>query len=43
MDDTLNQKNYKLLEEWEEKVDTCLAIGTALCGMRSDGIAQKSA
>lgn len=39
MDDCLNQKNYKLLEEWEDKVDLCLAIGTSLCGMRSDGIA----
>lgn len=40
MDDSLNPKNYKMLEEWEEKVDICLAIGTSLCGMRSDGIAK---
>jgi NAD-dependent SIR2 family protein deacetylase len=42
MDDSLNPKNYKLLEEWEEKVDVCLAIGTSLCGMRSDGIAKNA-
>ncbi len=42
MDDSLNPKNYKLLEEWEEKVDVCLAIGTSLCGMRSDGIAKSA-
>ena len=40
MDDCLNPKNYKMLEEWEQKVDLCLAIGTSLCGMRSDGIAK---
>lgn len=42
MDDSLNPKNYDLLKEWEEKVDLCLAIGTSLCGMRSDGIAFKA-
>lgn len=40
MDDSLNPKNFSLLEEWEKKVDVCLAIGTSLCGMRSDGIAK---
>lgn len=43
MDDCLNPKNFKQLEEWEEKVDLCLAIGTSLCGMRSDGIAKRAA
>ncbi len=43
MDDSLNPKNYKLLEEWEDKVDLCLALGTSLCGMRSDGVAAKAA
>lgn len=27
------------LEEWEEKVDVCLAVGTSLCGMNADRIA----
>jgi|694.fasta_scaffold34748_4 NAD-dependent SIR2 family protein deacetylase len=42
MDDSLNPKNYKQLQEWEDKVDVCLALGTSLCGMRSDGIAQQA-
>jgi hypothetical protein len=42
MDDSLNPKNYKMLEEWEGKVDLCLALGTSLCGMRSDGIAKNA-
>lgn len=43
MDDSLKPKNYNQLIEWEEKVDICLAIGTSLCGMRSDGVAASSA
>jgi NAD-dependent SIR2 family protein deacetylase len=43
MDDSLNPKHFQLLQEWEEKVDLCLALGTSLCGMRSDGIAAKAA
>ena len=42
MDDSLKQKNFEMLQGWEEKVDVCLAIGTSLCGMRSDGIAEKA-
>ena len=43
MDDSLKTKNFNQLIEWEEKVDVCLAIGTSLCGMRSDGVAASSA
>ena len=43
MDDCLKPANHAMLEEWEGKADLCLAIGTSLCGMRSDGIAQKAA
>jgi len=43
MDDALNPKHYQQLVDWEEKVDLCLARGTSLCGMRSDGIAKKAA
>jgi NAD-dependent SIR2 family protein deacetylase len=42
MDDSLKPKNFEMLKEWEEKVDVCLALGTSLCGMRSDGIAQRA-
>lgn len=43
MDDSLNPKHFQLLQEWEEKVDLCIAIGTSLCGMRSDEIAARAA
>lgn len=43
IDDKLNSKNYQLLNEWEEKVDVCIAIESSLCGMRSDGIAKNAA
>lgn len=42
MDDSLKPKNFEMLKEWEEKVDICMALGTSLCGMRSDGIAQSA-
>ncbi len=42
MDDCLKPKNYEQLIEWEDKVDVCLAIGTSLCGMRSDGVASSA-
>ena len=31
-----------MLKEWEEKVDICIALGSSLCGMRSDGIAESA-
>jgi len=43
MDDSLKKENLKWLLEWEEKTDLCLALGSSLCGMNADRIADTPA
>eukprot|EP01006_Ploeotia_vitrea_P009571 TRINITY_DN2287_c0_g1_i1.p1 TRINITY_DN2287_c0_g1~~TRINITY_DN2287_c0_g1_i1.p1 ORF type:complete len:288 (+),score=42.23 TRINITY_DN2287_c0_g1_i1:65-928(+) len=40
MDDCLKPANHKWLREWEQQADLCLAMGTSLCGMTSDCVAE---
>ncbi|CAF1126080.1 unnamed protein product [Didymodactylos carnosus] len=39
MDDQLRPDLFRWLQEWEEKADLCLAMGTSMCGMEADCIA----
>lgn len=39
MDDTLNPNNLKRYEEWREKSDLVIVVGTSLAGMNADRIA----
>merc|ERR1711998_767448 len=43
MSGSLRKDMYEWLEEWEEKVEVCLTVGSSLCGMRSDSMAQEAA
>ena len=43
MDDNLDPKNLKRFEEWREKSDLVIVIGTSLAGMNADRIAQEAA
>eukprot|EP00927_Polykrikos_kofoidii_P025407 TRINITY_DN22829_c0_g1_i1.p1 TRINITY_DN22829_c0_g1~~TRINITY_DN22829_c0_g1_i1.p1 ORF type:complete len:496 (-),score=93.08 TRINITY_DN22829_c0_g1_i1:137-1588(-) len=43
MDDTLRDDLLKWMAEWTERADLCVAIGTSLCGMNADHVAQACA
>ena len=43
MDDTLREDLHSWMINWTKEVSLCLAIGTSLCGMCSDCIAQQAA
>merc|ERR1712070_1123858 len=43
MSGSLREDMFDWLEEWEDKVEVCLTVGTSMCGMRSDSMADECA
>jgi NAD-dependent SIR2 family protein deacetylase len=43
MDDTLRDDLLQWMEKWGNSADICLALGTTLCGMNADQVAQACA
>jgi NAD-dependent SIR2 family protein deacetylase len=43
MDDKLDKKALERFEEWRQKADLVVVIGTSLAGMNADRIAQEGA
>ena len=42
MDDNLNPNNLERYEEWREKSDLVIVVGTSLAGMNADRIADEA-
>merc|ERR1712159_644818 len=43
MDDTLRADLWEWMAQWEGRADLCMALGTSLCGMAADCVAQATA
>jgi hypothetical protein len=43
MDDQLQPDLLEWMEAWKKECTLCLALGTSLCGMKADGVADAAA